>query len=175
MHKNNIQDSTNISNNNLPYFASNLLKITKINNTISSTMIERYPFLRSFINFSYLFFEDIYFSIIYIQEEDQDEEIKENYPNKKKYIIIHNFIINKIHKTYCKNSMNYEEFKDSLLNLYFGNLKKSFLYSNLHLSGYEYDFNNDINDWLNKVLYIDTIFYYHYGSKILTIDKDYVY
>ncbi len=171
------------------YYASNSIHLSKKNITIDPNLIIRYPFLSPFLHYHTLFFEDIYFSILYIQCFNDDnidnmdtnkEDIK---PSKfknikkinKKNIIIYNFIIDKLNKRYCKNSMNYEEFKDSILNLYFCNMKKSFIYSNLHLCGYEYDLNHDINEWLNQVKYIDTTYIYRYGSKIIEIDKDYTF
>jgi hypothetical protein len=150
------------------FYASNSIQLSKKNITIDQNLIERYPFLSPFLHYNILFFEDIYFSILYIQENSYQKINKKN-------IIIYNFIIDKLNKKYCKNNMIYEEFKDSLLNLNFSNMKKSFIYSKLHLSGYEYDLNHDINEWLNQVKYIDTIYHYHYGSKIIEIDKDYTF
>lgn len=150
------------------FYASNIIKLCKRNIIIDLSIIERYKFLNQFLNHEGLLFEDIYFTILYIKNYEEDDE-------NKSVVTIYNFIIDKLHKSYCKNSMNYEELKDSILNLYFYNMKKSFIYSNLHLSGYEYDMNHDINEWLNNVKYIDTIYQYPYISKVIEIDKDYLF
>jgi hypothetical protein len=144
-----------------------LMNLHKKNIIIDKIIINKYNFLSSYINYKSLFFEDSYFSIFYILEEDVE--------NNKENIIIYNFIIDKLNKSYCKNSMSYYDFKNAILNINFSLLKKSFIFSNLHLSGYEYDFNNDINEFLNKVIYIDIIYSYTYASKIIKIDFDYYF
>lgn len=164
-------------------YITNSLQINKKNIIINKNITTRYPFLISFINEEALFFEDIYFSIFYIltfendSEEYNEEDKKDtkNTKNTKNSCIIYNFIIDKLKKSYCKNSLPYFDFKDALLNLYFINLKKSFIYSNLHLSGYEYDLNHDINEWLNMVKYEDVIYSFPYISRILTIEHDYTF
>lgn len=123
-------------------YITNSLQISKKHIIINKNITNRYPFLSSFSNEESLFFEDIYFSIFYIltfEESEENEEPIENKKSKKSKCIIYNFIIDKFKKSYCKNSLPYFDFKDALLNLYFIYLKKSFIYSNLHLSGYEYD------------------------------------
>ncbi len=180
-------------------YITNSLQLSKKYIVINKNIINRYHFLSFFINEEALFFEDIYFSIFYIltfeeddenhednenqkddenQEDDKSKEAKERKvkeKNKKGKCLIYNFIINKLNKSYCKNSLPYYDFKDALLNLYFINLKKSFIYSNLHLSGYEYDLNHDINEWLNMVKYEDVIYIYPYISRIVNIEHDYTF
>ncbi len=171
-------------------YITNSLQISKKHIIINKNIINRYPFLSIFINEEALFFEDIYFSIFYIltfEEDDINEDninkdninekkIKEGKEgNKKNKCLIYNFIIDKLNKSYCKNSLPYYDFKDALLNLYFINLKKSFIYSNLHLSGYEYDLNHDINEWLNMVKYEDVVYIFPYISRILEIEHDYIF
>ena len=84
-------------------------------------------------------------------------------------------MIDKLKKSYCKNSLPYYDFKDGLLNINFILFKKSFIYSNLHLSGYEYDLNHDINEWLNMVKYEDVIYILPYISQIKKFDYDYTF
>ncbi len=166
-------------------YITNTLQLSKKYIFINKNIIHRYPFLSNFINEEALFFEDIYFSIFYIltfEEEEYDENNKENIKykeeikdNKKSKCLIYNFIIDKLHKSYSKNSLPYYDFKDALLNLYFINLKKSFIYSNLHLSGYEYDLNHDINEWLNMVKYEDIVYNYAYLSRKEKIECDYTF
>ncbi len=159
-------------------YITHSLQISKKNIIINKNIINRYNFLSIFINEEALFFEDIYFSIFYIltfenEEEESKEENKKD--SKKGKCLIYNFIINKLNKSYCKNSLPYYDFKDALLNLYFVNLKKSFIYSNLHLSGYEYDLNNDINEWLNMVKYEDVVYIFPYISQIMKFEHDYTF
>ncbi len=172
-----------------PYQIQNILNLKKQNITIDKTIILRYPFLQEFLFYDALFFEDAYYSILYIQyfEYISDDDIylermsykKINKKILKKHsnenIIIYNFIIDKLQKSYIKNSMNYIELKDALLNIQFSLLKRSFIYSNLHLSGYEADMNNDINEWLNNRYYEDIIYMYPYISKKIEFEGDYFY
>ncbi len=171
-------------------YITNTLQISKKYIIINKNIINRYNFLSFFINEEALFFEDIYFSIFYIltfEEDDNSEndnsedeikelkKVKKVKEDKKGKCLIYNFIIDKLNKSYCKNSLPYYDFKDALLNLYFINLKKSFIYSNLHLSGYEYDLNHDINEWLNMVKYEDVTYIYPYISRIVQIEHDYTF
>lgn len=173
------------------YQIQNILYLKKRNITIDKTIILRYPFLQEFLFYDALFFEDAYYSIFYIQyfENNSDDEISieslKKYKNVKKIkislkhpnenIIIYNYIIDKLQKSYIKNSMNYIEVKDALLNIQFSSLKRSFIYSNLHLSGYEGDMNNDINEWLNSKYYEDIVYIYPYISKKIEFEGDYFY
>ncbi len=166
-------------------YITNQLNISKKYSVINKAMINRYSFLSPFINEEALFFEDIYYSIFYILVFEDNEcdkcdeydykynEFNENH--KKSKCVIYNYMIDKLNKRYCKNSLSYYEFKDALLNLYFVNLKKSFIYSNLHLSGYEYDLNHDINEWLNMVKYEDVTYTYLYISRVKNIEYDYTF
>lgn len=158
-------------------YITNSLQLSKKYIIINKNIINRYNFLSSFTNEEALFFEDIYFSIFYILTFEEDEECKENKEeyNKKSKCLIYNFIIDKLKKSYCKNSLPYYDFKNAILNINFTQFKKSFIYSNLHLSGYEYDLNHDINEWLNMVKYKDVIYIFPYISRILTMENDYIF
>ncbi len=154
-------------------FTSSTFQLHKRNIQIDSSIIQRYRFLSPFLNCRALFFEDLYYSIFYIQSDDEEE--KEDEEEISSSIIIKNYIIDKLHKCYSCNQMNYDEYKRSLLCNQTELLKRSFHESYLHLKGYEYDLNHDINEWLNGIIYIDTTYFYHYGSKIISIEKDYTY
>jgi len=167
-------------------YITHALQLSKKYIVINKNIINRYHFLSIFINEEALFFEDVYFSIFYIltfeedneenkKDEEENPQNKSNIKSSKSKCIIYNFIIDKLSKSYCKNSLPYYDFKDALLNLYFENLKKSFVYSNLHLSGYEYDLNHDINEWLNMVKYEDVVYIFPYISQIRQIEYDYTY
>ena len=154
-------------------YITNTLQISRKNIIIDKHMINRYIFLSSFLHEEAIFFEDIYFSIFYILTIEEDDN--NDNQNKKSKCIIHNFMIDKLKKSYCKNSLPYYDFKDGLLNINFRLFKKSFIYSNLHLSGYEYDLNHDINEWLNMVKYEDVIYILPYISQIKNFDYDYTF
>jgi hypothetical protein len=95
-------------------YITNTLQLSKKNIIINKDIINRYIFLSSFMSEEALFFEDIYFSIFYILTIEEDEN-----ENKKSKCIIHNFMIDKLKKSYCKNSLPYYDFKNGLLNINF--------------------------------------------------------
>ncbi len=165
--KNNLtNDVTNNSLKNKVYI-TNTLEISKKNIQINKDIINRYSFLSSYIHEEALFFEDIYYSIFYILTFEIKEEDEE-----KSECFIYNFIVDKMNKSYSKNSLPYYDFKNSLLNLIHLD-KRSFIYSQLHLSSYEYDLNHDINEWLNMVKYEDIVYIYPYISRKEKIECDY--
>ncbi len=169
---NNLLETIDLTKKDKEIYITNVLKMSKKSIIINKNIINRYEFLLPYINQEALFFENIYFSIFYILIFEMEED------GKKDNCIIYNFMIDKLNKKYVKNSLSYFELKDIIMNnLFFTKMKKSFLYSYVHLSSFEYDFNNDINEWLNMIKYEDINYDYIYLSKsknnILEFDYSY--